>query len=84
MPPVKVIVTDLKTRIMYRGSLREGVILGLNLHIPLDNKPGYALTISKVRGWLISDSHKIWYLISGDGKRYKMRVLDQTAIDSKL
>lgn len=81
---VKVSVTDLQTRATYRGSLKKAeVAQGKNLEIALDDKPGYAMRIAKIRGWLTTEPYNIYYIISGAGKRYKVSIIKQTAIDSK-
>lgn len=81
---IKVSITDLQTRIMYHGSLKSlNIVQGKELLFDVDNKPGYAYRIGKVRGWLVSDSNLLWYLISGSGKRYKVRIIDTKALDSK-
>lgn len=81
--PIQVVVTDLQTHILYRGTLRTGIMQGQSVDIALDAKPGYGLRIGRIRGWLVSDSNLLYYLFDASGRRYKMRVILPTVIDSK-
>ncbi len=81
--PVKATITDLQKHRVYRGTLRTGVRQGENVELSLDDKPGYMMSITRVRGWLTAiDDDGLFYLFDVHGKRFKVRI-SPMVIDSK-
>jgi len=75
--PIRVSITDLQTHIIYRGTFNGSIRRGQSLELALDASPGRVLRIGKLRGWLISDSNQLYYLMGADGKRFKMRPVNK-------
>lgn len=81
--PVRVLVTDLQSRVVYRGELVEAEIRqGKDVLVNLENYPGRIMRIPRVRGWVVSDSHVLYYLMDEYGRRFRMRILP-SVIDAK-
>jgi hypothetical protein len=74
--PTKVRLQDLQTNKIYNGTVSEDFRIGRTATIDLvgTRKPSVYL-IQLIKGWVMSDSARLLYLIDGHGNRFKINVV---------
>jgi hypothetical protein len=73
---IKIKLQDLQTKKVFKGSVDKGFEVGRTTQIRLtDCKPPSVFDIKAVKGWVMSDSARIIYVIDGQGKRFKIQVV---------
>lgn len=70
---VKVRIQDLQSKKVYKGSVKQGFQVGKTNTVLLTD--GSLLEIGAVKGWVMSDSARLIYVIDGRGKRFKVEVV---------
>jgi hypothetical protein len=71
MPVAKITLTDLQSNQQYRGTIpANSIALGQSVEIHLED--GMRFRVAKLRGWVISDTFRIAYLIDHAGHRFKI------------
>lgn len=72
---VKVKLTDLQTKKVYRGTVSETFMVGKSGCVLLtDVKPPSVFEIKCIKGYIISDSKRIVYLMDSQHNRFKIHV----------